>query len=368
MTIERYRVRIDEIDRRLVRLLCQRARAAMEIGKVKHQQGLPVFNPQREEQVLSAVEAMAAEQGPITPEAMRTIFTEIISACRSSERKITVAFLGPRGTFSERAAKAVRWNALAARAAKWRFGASVDMVPVSGIEAVFAEVASGRAEYGVVPIENSTDGGIGATLDMFMETDVRVCSEVLVRVHQALLAKCAPGAIRKIYSKAEVFGQCKRWLASHYAEAALVDVASTAHAAEMAARSTDAAAVANEENAQNYGLNVLHRAIEDNPFNITRFYVIGRDLAAPTGRDKTSILCFIKDQPGALHHLLLPFWRAHINLTKIESWPSKRKAWDYCFFIDFEGHHADPKIAKALDQVRKCCNDLKILGSFPSGR
>ena len=368
MKIDRFRARIDATDKKLVKLLNDRAHMAVEIGKIKHREGLPVFAPDREEKVLRAVEELSARLGNLSPEAIRAIFSEVISACRSAERKIVVAFLGPRGTFSEKAANAVKWNSLAARAAKWRFGSQVEMQPMGSIDAVFAEVAGGRADYGVVPIENSTEGGIGATLDMFMESDLKVCAEVQVRVHHALLARCKPEKVRRIYSKAEIFGQCKSWLANQYPGAALIDVASSTHAAELASRHAGAAAVANEENAERFGLQVLHRAIEDNPFNITRFYVVGQAPAPRTGRDKTSLLCFIKDQPGALHELLLPFQRSRVNLTKIESWPSKRKAWDYCFFIDFEGHRDEPKIARTLAQVRKCCSELKILGSFPAAR
>ena len=368
MKIEQLRNRIDKIDHRIIRLLNQRALMAMKVGELKHRNGAPIFAPVREEQVLRRAEAYTVESGVIGPEMMRAIYSEIISACRSAERRLVVAFLGPRGTFSHHAAKSVRWATVAGSAVKRRFGSSVELQPVNWIESVFAEVANGHADYGVVPIENTTEGGIGATLDMFMESDLKVSGEILVAVHHALLARCAPRAVRKIYSKAEVLGQCKRWLASHYAEATLTEVASTAHAAELAARANDAAAVAHEEAAAIYGLHVLHRRIEDNPANMTRFYVIAQRSAAPSGRDKTSILCFIKDQPGALHHILQPFWRAKINLTKIESWPSKRKAWDYCFFIDFEGHRDDAKIARVLDRVHAQCSEMKILGSFPAAR
>jgi len=365
--ISRLRQRIDDLDRRIVRLISDRARLAMRIGETKRRNDQPVFAPDREETVLRRVAALAREHGPLSEEAVRRIYSEIISACRSAERDLTIAFLGPRGTFSHHAARqAPAALSLARHAARRRFGSSVQLVPVTGIDAVFAEVTQGRADYGVVPIENSTEGGIGATLDMFMESDLKVCAEVLVHVHQSLMARCSERAIRRIYSKAECFGQCKAWLANHFPEAQLVEAASTAHAAELAARSKNAAAIGHEEAAAVYGLTVLHRGIEDNPSNITRFYVVGREDAPPTGRDKTSVLCFIKDQPGALYHILLPFWRARVNLTKIESWPSKRKAWDYCFFIDFEGHRTQRKVSEALKRVASHCDELKVLGSFPA--
>jgi len=367
MAIERLRRRIDEIDARIVRLLNDRARLAGQIGEVKRRNRAPVFAPDREEKVLRRVAEYTRALGFVSPDAMRAIYAEIISACRAAERRLVVAFLGPRGTFSHHAARVLAsGTSLGRLAARRRFGSSAELLPVSGIDAVFAEVSQGRADYGVVPIENSTEGGVGATLDMFMESDLKVCAEILVHVHHSLLAKCAPGEVRRIYSKGEVFGQCKGWLANHYPAARLIEAASTAHAAELASRSKDAAAIAHEDAAQTYGLKVLYRAIEDNPNNITRFYVISHDIAPPTSRDKTSILCFIKDQPGALHHILVPFWRSRVNLTKIESWPSKRKAWDYCFFIDFEGHCQDPRIAETLDRVRAKCSEMRILGSFPA--
>jgi len=363
------RKRIDDLDRRIVKLLNERAETAILIGERKRKNDEPIFAPDREEKVLRRVTAETAKHGVLSARGIRNIFSEIISACRSAEKHITVAFLGPRGTFSHHAARQAQGIAsLARHAARRRFGSSVELVPVNGIDAVFSEVSQSRADYGVVPVENSTEGGVGATLDMFMETELKVCAEVQVNVHHSLMMKCSPRSVKRIYSKAEPFGQCKNWLANHYPEAQLVEAASTARAAELAARTKNAAAIAHEEAARIYGLTVIHRAIEDNPFNITRFYVIAREDAPRTGSDKTSILCFIKDQPGALHRILLPFWRARVNLTKIESWPSKRKAWDYCFFIDFEGHRKEKAVAGALAKVRDNCSDMKILGSFPAAR
>ena len=369
MDLEKLRGRIDGLDARIVKLMNERARVAMKIGEMKYKNNAPVFAPDREEKVFARVEKHSRKEGVLSDETIRAIYTELISACRAAERRISVAFLGPRGTFSHHAARmSAKAASLARYAARRRFGSSVELIPVSGIEAVFAEVAQDRADFGVVPIENSTEGGIGATLDAFMETDLRVFAEVQVRVHHSLMATCAPRSIKKIYSKDVVFGQCKAWLASHYPKAKLIDVASTAHGAELATKSKDAAAIAHEEAAVLYGLNVRHRRIEDNPFNITRFYVISKQAAPRVKENKTSILCFIKDQPGALHHILLPFWRNRVNLTKIESWPSKRKAWDYCFFIDFEGHAEDANIAKTLEKIRKHCSDMKILGSYAKAK
>jgi chorismate mutase/prephenate dehydratase len=367
--IEKLRERIDACDQRIVKLLNDRARAAIRIGEVKRETGEPIFVPDREEEVLRRVAEASEQHGGLSGEVVRNIFAEIISACRSAEKHLTVAFLGPAGTFSHEAARAAGGTAsLARHAARRRFGSSIDLVPVNGIDAVFAEVAQERAQYGVVPVENSTEGGIGATLDNFIESELKVAAEVLVNVHHSLMTRSSPEALRKIYSKDVVFGQCKSWLANHYPSAQLIPVASTARAAELASRTKGAAAIGHEEAAGHYGLTVLHRKIEDNPFNITRFYVIAKEDGPRTGRDKTSILCFIKDQPGALHKILMPFWRGKVNLTKIESWPSKRKAWDYCFFIDFEGHRTERKIGKTLEQVRDNCSEMKVLGSFPAAR
>lgn len=366
MDIELLRSKIDKLDQRIVKLLNERAETAIRIGQLKAKSDAPIFAPEREEKVLAKVSKYNDDAGVMESDGIRAIYSEIISACRASERQLKVAFLGPRGTFSHHAAKSVKWASVAATAAKRRFGSSVELVPVTGIDSVFIEVANRRADYGVVPIENTTEGGIGATLEMFMDSELKVCSEVLVRVHQSMVAKCQPRAIKKIYSKSEVFGQCRNWLANHYPDAQLIDVASTAHAAEMAASAKDAAALAHEEAANIFDLNVLHRAIEDNPFNMTRFYVISHEMPAPSGNDKTSLLCFIKDEPGALHHLLLPFWRARLNMTKIESYPAKSRAWEYCFFIDFEGHCKEPKVAETLEIIRHKCRNMKILGSFPA--
>ncbi len=365
MDIDKLRAKIDSLDARIVKLMNQRARVAIQIGELKRKDNTPIFAPDREEKVFKRVEGYTNEQGVLSSGAIRAIYTELISACRAAEHPIVVAFLGPRGTFSHSAARAgAKTASLARYAARRRFGSSIEFQPVAGIDAVFSEISQGRADFGVVPIENSTEGGIGATLDAFMETELRVFAEIMVNVHHSLLSRRAPGAIKKIYSKAEVLGQCKHWLANHYPGAKLIDCASTARGAELAAKSKDAAAIAHEEAALIYGLSVVHRTIEDNPFNITRFYLISKQTAPPTGNDKTSILCFIKDQPGALHQILMPFWRDRVNLTKIESWPSKRKAWDYCFFIDFEGHCEDPAIARTIEKIRHKCSDMKILGSF----
>jgi chorismate mutase / prephenate dehydratase len=367
-SIDNLRVKIDTLDKRIVKLLNERAHAAIQIGEVKRENDQPIFVPSREEKVLRKVAKDSAQHGFLSEEAIRNVYSEVISACRSAEKHITVAFLGPAGTFSHQAARAAKSTAsLARHAARRRFGSSIDLIPVNGIDAVFAEVSQERAQYGVVPVENSTEGGIGTTLDCFMDTDLKVSAEVLVNVHHSLMTKSSPDDIKKIYSKDVVFGQCKSWLSNHFPNAQLIPAASTARAAELASRTKGAASIGHEEAAGHHGLTVLHRKIEDNPFNMTRFYVVAKEDGPRTGKDKTSIICFIKDQPGALHRILMPF-KGEVNLTKIESWPSKRKAWDYCFFIDFDGHRNERKIATTLEKVRNNCSDMKVLGSFPAAR
>ncbi len=351
VSIEELRKQIDELDERIVALINKRAGLAKEIGKLKRQANSTVYAPHREEEVFNNV--LKRNEGQLTPESLQAIYREIMSACRAVERPTKVSFLGPEGTFSHQAAHKM-------------FGSSLEYIPVNGIDAVFMEVERGHADYGVVPIENSTDGGIGDTLDEFIEADVKVCREILLPIHHNLMAQCEKAEIQRIYSKPQVFAQCRGWLSANCPGIEQVDTGSTTQAAGLAAREEYAAAIANEEAAETYGLRILFRNIEDHHNNMTRFFVLGAQCSKPTGHDKSSILCFIKDEVGALHGILLPFMEEGINLTRIESWPSKRKKWDYCFFIDFEGHYSDKAVATALDKVKQHCSEMKLLGSFPA--
>ena len=375
--IEGLRGRIDKLDAEIVRLLNARAELAAQIGKLKQQNsrarpgdgssrdpGSPVqdaqavYVPEREEQVLRRVEQLSAAlggKGLLSGEAMRAIYSEVISACRALERRPRVAYLGPEGTFTHQGARA-------------RFGSSADLIPVKTIQAAFTAVVRSDADYSVVPIENSSDGAVGETLDALIDSPLRVCGEIHIAVHHNLMARCDPanaGRVRKIYSKVQVFAQCGEWLAANMADVELVDAGSTTQAAQRAAQEEGAAAIAHEQAARIYGLTILSRHIEDDPRNATRFFVLGKESARPTGNDKTSLLCFIKDEVGALLHLLEPFRANGLNLTSIQSRPSKRRMWDYCFFIDFEGHVEDPNVSPALEQVRAACREVRVLGSYP---
>jgi chorismate mutase / prephenate dehydratase len=350
MGIEELRAQIDELDTEIIRLLNRRAEAAGQIGSLKQRSEAGIYVPEREEIVLRRVNE--ANKGPLPSEAVRAIYTEVISACRALERRPRVAYLGPEGTFTFLGAKA-------------RFGSSADLLSFSTIPAVFMAVTRNEAEYGVVPIENSSEGGIGETLDALIDTPLKVCGEVQIPVHHCLMAKCELGDVRRVYSKVQVFEQCGEWLAGNMPRVELREAESTSRAAQRAGDEEGAAAIGHEEVARKHGLRILARNIEEDPRNATRFFVLGRTLARRTGKDKTSILCFVKDEVGALIHILQPFAEHKLNLSRIESRPSKRRVWDYCFFIDFEGHVEDKSVSAALDAVRRACKEMKVLGSYP---
>jgi len=345
------RRRIDGLDAEIVRLINERAKCAGRIGELKRAQGAPVFVPAREKAVYDRVQAL--NKGPLPAEAMKAIYREIMSGSLALERCPRVAYLGPDGTFSHKAARG-------------KFGSSVEYHPASSFRDVFLAVSRGHADYGVIPVENSTDGGVNPAMDCFMETRLKICSEIFIPVHQNLLSRSARGAIRTIYSRPEVFGQCRQWLGANFPEAALQDSASTMAAAERAAREPGAAAIGPDTAAEACGLAILEEAIEDNPENVTRFVVISRDAAEPTGRDKTSLMFSISDAPGALLGMLSPFSKRRINLTRIESRPSKKKAWDYYFFVDLEGHIKTPAVEAAIKELSGRCRHLAVLGSYPA--
>jgi chorismate mutase/prephenate dehydratase len=275
-----------------------------------------------------------------------------MSACIALEKPITVAYLGPQGTFTHLAAMA-------------KFGASVDYLPNRDIMGIFRTVAAGAAELGVVPVENSIDGGVSDTLDAFMTANVQICSELVMAIHHCLMARDRHASLKKIYSKAQVFAQGARWLTEHYGECDLVSVASTARACELAVQESDAAAIAHASAAATYGLDIIHKNIEDVAHNVTRFVVLGQESCKPSGRDKTSIVLSVAHKAGALHEALTPFHRHGLNLTRIESRPSKRNPWEYFFFIDFEGHRDEEEPRAALQEVHERCIYLQVLGSYP---
>jgi len=349
-SLEQLRQSIDQIDEQVLDLLNRRAQLVVEIGKLKRQTNSNIYVPSRESEVFRR--AVEANRGPLPDSAVRAIFREIMSACIALEHPLTVAYLGPQTTFTHLAALA-------------KFGSSVQYLPHRDILGIFRSVASGTADLGVVPVENSIDGGVSDTLDAFMGYTLQICSELLMEVHHCLMAPSAETVVERIYSKPQVFAQCGRWLAEHYPEADLISVASTARACEVVREETNAAAIAHSAAAATYGLVILHKNIEDIAHNVTRFVVLGKDSCAPTGRDKTSVVLSVAHRAGALHEALEPFRDHGINLTRIESRPSKRNPWEYYFFIDFEGHRDDESVRRALEQVHRACIHLQILGSYP---
>ena len=348
--IKDLRKKIDEIDKQVVELLNQRAEIVCEIGKVKRTANSQIYAPHREQEVYKLVTKL--NKGPLRPEGIRAIYREVMSASLALEKPLQIAYLGPPGTFTHQAARE-------------KFGHSVECVPVRAIEDVFYEVAKGQVDYGVVPIENSAEGGVTDTLDMFIEYDVQICAELLTPIHHNLMARCQLEEIRRIHSKPQVFGQCRMWLERNLPEVERVDAASTSHAAQIVADEKFSGAIGSVEAGELYGLKVLAANIEDRHNNTTRFLVLGMDSARPTGNDKTSVLFTIKDEVGALFRMLEPFEEYGVNMTKIESRPSRRRAWDYCFFVDFLGHVEEGNVQKALKALEERCRSLKVLGSFP---
>jgi len=353
MNIEDLRKRIDDIDRQLVGLMSERARAAVDIGKVKRENGQEsVYSPERERDVLERV--IEANPGPLSDATLIAIWKELMSGSLSLEKALKVVFLGPEGSFSHLAALE-------------KFGRSVELIGVRDIATVFDSVARASADYGIVPVENTTGGAVRDTMDSFMwvRGPVKICAEMALPVHQNLLSKATIDRVKKVYSKPQVFDQCRQWLARNLPQADLVAVGSTTEAALLASRVDATAAVASSMAAELYGLTVLNPAIEDNPQNQTRFLVLGRESAKPTGRDKTCLLFSVSHKAGALVGVLDTFRRFGVNMTKIESHPSPTKSWEYLFFVDVEGHAQDENVAKALVEAREHTVQMEVLGSFP---
>jgi len=349
------RDQIDGIDNQILELLNQRAQVVLEVGKAKQEQGSSTFYvPSREKAIYERLTRQ--NPGPFPNDAVCKVFREIISASLNMELPMQVAFLGPQSTFTH-------------QAAMQQFGLSAQLVPLKSIPSVFEEVERGRAHYGVVPVENSTEGVVNHTLDMFTGSELKVIAEIMLEISHNLLSKSGdPARITKIVSHPQAIAQCRRWLDSNMAEIPLLDVSSTAAAAQMAAEDGSVAAVASHAAAIQYGLQVVKARIEDNPNNYTRFLVIGRNSPEPSGDDKTSILFSVKDEPGILYRMLEPFSKRGINLSKIESRPMKKKAWEYIFFLDLIGHCAEPVVAEAIEELRGHCQFLKVLGSYPVAR
>lgn len=350
MNIDELRHKIDELDQKIIALLNERATLAQQIGKIKQSTQSPFYVPEREKAVLDKL--VQINTGPLNERAIRSIYREIMSAIRSLEKPTSVAFLGPKDTFSHMAALRV-------------FGASAEYHPLPSFADVFTEVERKRIDYGVVPIESSTGGSVSDTLDLFINSNLKIINEVLLHITQNLLANCPLDQIRRVYSKDNALLQCRNWLRANLPGVELIEVSSTAEAARRASQEPQTAAIASKLAAQTYNLDIVAERIEDTPHNYTRFVVLGHQIVQPTGDDKTSLLVAIKDKPGALYNFLMPFAQAGVNLTRIESRPSREKPWEYVFFIDFLGHIQDEKIQKVLDEVSDRARNLKILGSFP---
>jgi chorismate mutase / prephenate dehydratase len=352
MDLDEWRSRINNLDNQILTLLNQRAEAALEIGDLKRNAGAPAYAPEREAEILKRV--AEASQGPLTGDMVRAIWREIVSACRALEAPITITFLGPLATFTH-------------QAALQRFGESVVYRPARTFGDIFDDVERGRAHYGVVPVENSTEGAVNVTLDRLVDSDVVICGESYLDVAQNLLSRAKElREIKRVLSHPQGLAQCRRWLAEHLPDVPTEETTSTAAAAEMAAGDATVAAIASELAGQMYGVPALRARIEDNRNNATRFLVLGRRPVGPSGRDKTSILFAMRNEPGALHAILAAIAERGINLSKIESRPARQRPWEYVIFVDFEGHRDTPAVEAALADVRARSLFLKVLGSYPA--
>ena len=341
---------IDALDKKLVDLLNERAKVVIGIGEIKQADGTPIYAPDRESAVLKRVGEL--NTGPIPQRTVKAIYREMMSGSFALEKPLRVGYLGPQGTFSHLAAQR-------------KFGASVEYRSLADIRAVFDEVARGHCDVGLVPIENSSGGGVVDTLDCFVDAQVYICGEVIVDIHHNLLANCPPEDIRAVASKPEIFAQCRNWLSTSMEKVELLPVASSSRAAEMASQTEHLAAVGSELAAELYDLKIVFANIEDNPSNMTRFFIIANQPAKRTGADKTAVMFSVAHRSGALVEVLNVFSRNGINLTNIDSRPSRRRNWEYVFFVDSEGHFEDPNFTDSLEEARNHCSDLQVLGSFP---
>jgi len=351
LNLQELRERIDGIDDRILDLLNARATVVLDVGKAKAGESREFYVPSRERAIFERLQARNG--GPFPNESLCRVFREIISASLSLELPMKVAFLGPQSTFTHVAAME-------------QFGLSAQLVAQKSIPSVFEEVERGRAHYGVVPVENSTEGVVNHTLDMFIGSDLKVIAEILLEISHDLLSQTGKlEQVQKVVSHPQALAQCRHWLDENLPDTPQMDVSSTAAAAQLAAEDDSVAAIASHAAARQYGLQVAKAKIEDNSNNFTRFLVIGRNTPEASGRDKTSILFSVRDEPGILYRMLEPFSKRDINLVKIESRPMKQKAWEYIFYLDLVGHVADSKISAAIEELRGHCHFLKVLGSYP---
>jgi chorismate mutase/prephenate dehydratase len=348
--LDKHRKAIDALDREILERLNERAKHAQAIGELKG--GALAYRPERETQVLQGLHAENA--GPLRNEHVTGIFREVMSACRALEEPLRVAYLGPAGTFSHAAVSK-------------QFGTFVDAVASPTFDDVFRAVESGQADYAVVPIENSTEGAVGRTMDLMVDTELSVCGEVKLRVNQNLLSNAGGlDKITRVYSHGQSLAQCVKWLAQHLPAVPRIAVASNAEAARLAASEAGAAAIAGENAGAIYGLATLAPHIEDEPNNTTRFWVLGRQHVGPSGRDETSLVMSSPNKPGAVYQLLAPFAAHGVSMSRFESRPARTAQWEYLFFIDLVGHRDDAPVKAALDELGKIAPFLKLLGSYPA--
>ena len=350
MSLDELRKRIDDLDLELVKLLNERARVVVEVGDLKSKTDNPIYAPDREKQVYARI--TEANEGPLPSKCLTAIWRELMSGSFFLERPLRIGYLGPKGSFSH-------------TAAMMKFGQCVEYVPLTDIASIFDEVSKGHCDLGLAPVENTMGGGVIETLDALVDSDVKVCAEVLMAIHHNLLANCAIDEIEKIYSKPEVFAQCRNWLSATFRGTATIPVASTARAAQMAAEEANTAAIGARVAAELYGLQLVCENIEDVTNNVTRFLILSRQDAKPTGEDKTAVLFSTAHKAGALVDVLEAFKKHGINLTNIESRPSRKRQWEYYFFVDFYGHREQQQVQDGLDEVRGHCLQLSVLGSFP---
>jgi len=351
VNIPEHRKVIDRLDAHIVRLLNERTKHVLAIGDMKLKAGEEIYAPHRERAVLQRI--CRSNEGPITDDQLCAIYREIMSSALALEKTMSIAYLGPEATFTH-------------QAAIQKFGSSLRYVSQKTIADVFTEVSRNRADYGVVPVENTTEGVVTHTLDMFVDSDLKIVSQIVLPVQYCLAGNCRLQDIKRLYVHPQALGQCRQWVQEHLPKVEIFETSSNARSAELAAQGKVNAAITGILAAEKYGLPVLKQDIQDNAANATRFLVLGRQCSPPTGDDRTSLLVSVADKAGALHQAIAAFRRHKINMTKIESRPSKRKAWEYFFFIDCNGHMQDRKVVKAIHLLGEHCNFVKVLGSYPN--
>jgi chorismate mutase/prephenate dehydratase len=351
MSLSEHRQAIDQLDAQIVALLNERTKHVLAIGEIKIKAGEEIYAPHRERVVLQRI--CKLNGGPITDTSLQAIYREIMSSALSLEKSLSIAYLGPEATFTH-------------QAALQRFGASLKYVSQKTISDVFSEVAKNRADYGVVPVENSTEGVVTHTLDMFVDSDLKIVSQIVLPISHCLVSKGKKAQIKKLFVHPQTLAQCRGWIQKTLPHAELIETSSNARSVELTAAEKNTGALAGILAAEKYNVPVLEHDVQDNSANATRFLVLGRQCSPSTGHDRTSLMFSIADKAGALHSALAPFRRYKLNMTKIESRPSKRKAWEYFFFVDVDGHMHDKKLAKALEQLGTHCSFVKVLGSYPN--